>query len=140
MKICFAVQTVDDPRVEGWFKKVGGRLREQKGVMIRGRVRSYGGGLYLVGVETAVGLSGFFMGPIMLILTGVVAWVLWHSVFWSNLMVGLGVVGMLMVSFLVNPVVYRFLMRLTLRRVVGRWVAVKPATQDFLWRLSLGKV
>jgi len=140
MRITYAVQTIDDPRVRAWFRTVGERLRTKKGIMIGGTTRHLGSGVFLVSVETVVDMTGFLLGPLMLILSGMAAWVLWESAALSNWLVGLGVAGASLVYLLVTPGLHRLLMRATLRKVVGHRVMVKPATEAVLWGLAHGKV
>ena len=140
MRVTYAVQTVDDPKVRGWFKTVDERLRTKKGLMISGRAKDIGEGWYVVSVDTVVDMFGFLIGPLMLLFAGIGAYVFFHTVTLSNWLVGIGLFCMLIVYTLITPAIHRLLMRLTLRRITGRWVSVKPVTQDALWRLAFGKV
>lgn len=140
MRVTYAVMTVNDPKVRRWFKTVDERLRTKKGVMISGRVKDIGEGWYVLSVDTAVDMIGFLLGPLMLMFAGVGAYVFWHTVTLSNWLVGIGLCAMVIVYTLITPTIHRLLMRLTLRRITGRWVSVKPVTQDALWRLAFGKV
>lgn len=140
MRITYGVQTEDEVQVRGWFRTVDDRLRTKQGVMIGGDAKKVAPGLYVVTIETAVDMLGFLVGPLMLMGSGVMAWVFWRSVTWSNWLVYLGLAGMVVVYALVAPGIHRLLMRVTLRRLTGRWVSVKPATQEALWRLTHGKV
>lgn len=135
----FGVELPDDPRVREYMRRVNKRLRSRSGVMIYGQSRSLGGGLYAVGVETAVGFTAFIIGPLMMLFSGVASWVLFHSVFWSNLLVGLGLAGLVFVSVLVSPWFHRMVMGYRVWRLTGRWVN-KPMSGEVLWRLSRGKV
>lgn len=140
MRVTYAVQTSEDLEVGGWFLKVGERLRKKKGIVLSGDVKSLGGGMYVVTVENLWDTWALLIGPGMLMLSGVVAWVFWQSAGWSNGLVYSGLASMVMVYALASPGGHRLLMRFTLRRLTGRWVMVKPATSEALWRLTHGKV
>lgn len=140
MRVTYAIQTSEDPEVSGWFRKVGERLRKKTGVVLSGDVKSMGDGVYVVTVENLWDTWALLVGPGMLMLSGLVAWVFWQSVGWSNGLMYSGLAGMLVVGALTSPGGHRLLMRFTLRRLTGRWVMVKPATSEALWRLTHGKV
>lgn len=140
MRLTYAIRTEVDPAVKAWFMKVDQRLKPESSLLIRGGVKSFGKGAYVVSVEPVIDLWGFLMGPAMLMLSGVLAWVLFGSVGWSNWLVGIGLAGMVLVYSLMAPGVHRLMMRLTLRRLTGRWVMVRPATSEVFWEAVHGKV
>lgn len=139
MKVAYAVQTAPDPEIRKWFSELNQRLVNRSGVMVHGRAKSMGKGLYAICIETTVGIDAFLIGPILFIVSGVAAWVLWENVTASNWLVGLGVVGVWLAFMMMAPGTHRLLMRVTLRRLTGRWVPVKPATQEAIRRVVYGK-
>lgn len=139
MRIAYAIQTAPDPKIRKWFRQLDQRLVNRTGVMVHGRAKDMGKGLYAICIETTVGIVAFLIGPIMFIVSGVAAWALWEKVTVSNWLVGLGLLGVWLAYMMMAPGTHRFLMRITLWRLTGRWVPVKPATQDAIRRVVYGK-
>lgn len=140
MSIAYAIKTLDEVRVREWFKGVDERLRSRKGILIEGAARHLGEGLYAISVEPVGGMFGFLVGPLMIMLCGVGAWVMGGSVGWSNWLMGVGCLMVGLIYLVVAPGVHRVLVRITLWRLLGRRVAVHKASQEVLRRLAHGKI
>ena len=140
MNANYAIQTEDDLKIRTWFNLVDKRLRSGKGVLIKGATRQLGKGLYVVSVETVVDTFAFTAWPLMFVLGGVAAFVIFHNVTASNWLVGIGGGATLLIYATMAPGLHRLLMRLTLRRLTGKWVKVKPVTSEVLRRLAYGQV
>lgn len=138
MMSSYAIQTADDPRIRAWFVKVDKRLRDGSSVFLSGAARPLGRGLYAVSIKTTVDSFAFTTWPLMFIVAGVASWFVWHNAVASNWLVGGGLVAIGIVYGIMAPGVHRLLIRITLWRLTGRWVRVKPASQEALRRLAHG--
>lgn len=138
MRKSYAVMVTDEKAVRAWFEKVDLRLRMGRGVLIRGAARHIGKDLYAVSIETAIGTLTLTFAPLMIMVCGVVAGVIFHAPIIASILCVIGGVGVAAVYALMMPGVHRLVMMLTLRRVAGHWVRVSPATGEAMRKLAYG--
>lgn len=135
MKISFGFRTEDTKKVREWVKRTDKNLRIKKGIFFSGAARSLGKGLYIVSMETVIGFDAFLIGPLFLMFGGMFSYFVWGFGTW---VVYVGAVMTGVTYLLVTPALHRVVIRLALRKLMGRRVKVLRATEDVLWGLSHG--
>lgn len=138
--ISYGLRITETPEARAWFATVSRRLRDRQGLVFGGRIRRVKDGLYVVGLELYVSPWALVIGPILCVVAGLAAWILWQSVGWSNWLTGIGAVGLVLTYVLLLPVAHRFVMSFTLWRVTKRYEWVKPATEEVLYLVATGEV
>lgn len=137
----FAIRTTKSPEVERWLLGVRERLEHNQMVRLyfRGQIRSLGEGLYAMSLELLIPRLYLNVVALVLVALASLAWLFgWVGV--SLAAYALGLALGLAWNLCFSPWFYRLVMRVSARKVTGRWVSVKDATAELLEKVAYGTV